>query len=55
MPSIIVFIITMTSPTITSSTNIFPYSNPIIFIKKMKINFASFKNVCTFAFNYAVA
>ena len=30
----------MTSPTITSNTNIFPYPNPIIFTTKMKINFA---------------
>ena len=29
----------MTSPTITSNTNILPYSTPIIFTTKMKINF----------------
>ena len=43
----------MTSPTITSNTNIFLYSNPIIFTTKMKINFTNSKKksyICTFFF-----
>ncbi len=48
----IISIITMTSPTISSSTTIFPYPNLIIFTTKMKINFASSKKHLIFAVHY---
>ena len=48
-PSIIISIITMTSPIITSNTNFFIYNITIIFIKKMKINFVNSKIITIFA------
>ena len=53
-PSIINSIITMTSTIITFNINTITYSTPIFFTTRMKINFASSKNVLIFAESFKV-